>query len=275
MYFKTLFLGLLAVLTVEAVRFDCVFGPSYNYDVVGSTYTCTASVTLTGSTALESVAGSHQPGKTNDDVRTLNIEKQTLSFFPEGIEKVFKNLVIIRMYDTPLLSIKAKDLQHFPQIQYFAAANASLTTLDSDLFSFTPNISFINLQSNQIQHVGLNLVTNLEKLNILYLLRNPCVNKNAATRADVLNLASTLPSLCPPLETIATTTEGVGGECPCSEKIEELRLESQHKMEQKNREIQDLQQTNEKLFEATAALENRFKNVEMQIREAQSSPCAH
>lgn len=57
-----------------------------------------------------------------------------------------------------------------------------------------------------------------------------------------------------------------------NQKIEELRLENQQQMDQKNREIQELQQSNEKLLSLASAFEERMIEVEMQLREIGSLP---
>lgn len=141
-------------------------------------------------------------------------------------------------------SIAAQDLQPFPELIHIALGGNNLTSLDGDLFSFNPRLERIILNLNRIQHIGHDLVTNLNNLTYLSLAANICVNRNAGTRSQVLELAIQLPALCPPLFAPETTTEQAIEQCPCDEQIEELRVENQQLREEnqwQNKRIDDIE----------------------------------
>lgn len=266
---KLLLLPVLLVLATEAVHFNCRFTNMTFSGVLGVVYACDVTLTVTGSTTLESISGSHQSGRTNDDVEIINMARQNLTFIPEGIDSFFKNLRGLEFWYTPLTAISSRDLQPFPKIIYFRAAGSRLTSLPGDLFSFTPNIQHLSMRENQIEHIGHDLVKNLNSLAWLNFGNNSCIDRRTTTRAGVLELAPLLSVLCPPQD-IATTTEAPSDHCPCDEEIEVLRLENQQlmiEMKEKNREIQELQSSN-------VLFEERLKEVEMQLREIVSMPCA-
>lgn len=253
--------------TVDAVHFNCRFT---FHTISGETvYTCRPSVDLTQSTTLENVTGFHQPGFTNEDVGFLYVYDQNLPFVPKGIVDFFKNLIFMEFQDTFLLSIRAEDLQPFPQLESLVLSWNRLISLDADLFSFNPLLQRIDIAYNQIQHIGHDLVTNLDNLRHLGFTGNTCIDRSALSRAAVLELAPQLSVLCPPLDdtttvatTIPVTTTGLPVEqCPCGEKIERLR----EVVQEQNLNIVHLQ-------ESKLAIEKRLLDVEMKLLEILSTP---
>lgn len=264
--------------SAEAVRFYCRFTWA-GVPVVGIFYACNPLVYLSESTFLVSVDGLHQQNDdgtgylTNDDVGCLTIRNQSLTFFPEEIDYFFKNLRIIDVSgDNNILSINGKDLQPFPQLEHFGMNGNNFTSLDGNLFSFNKRLKSIDLDNNRIRHIGEDLVTNLTLLQTLSLKNNYCVNKTVNTRAEVRELAPQLYDLCPPLD-VQTTTELPTEQCPCDDKIEELREENQQlreenqqqneKMVQQDFKIEQLQQSIEKLFEINASMQQKLREVEL------------
>lgn len=266
---KFLALAVIAGSTTDAVQFDCTFSfhtPAFFRTV----YTCFPAITFTGSAILGNVTGDHESGYTNDDVEYLFVADRNLPFALQGIENFFENLKGLQYSDTGILSISAADLEPFPQLEYFVLFQNNLTSLDGDLFSNTPLLRYLFLNSNQIQHIGHDLVTNLDDLLFMFLGGNICIDRIAAGRAEVMELAPQLSVLCPPLD--ATTPE----QCPCDEEIEELREENQlqyRQIQELNSNIDQLMLANEKLFELNAAVEQRLLEVELRLQEI--SPPAH
>lgn len=274
-----LLLTVFAAFTVEAVHFWCHF-TNAGLPAIRNLYACNALVYPSESTFLVSVGGLHQKRDdveyyTNDDVGCLLIRNQNLTFFPQEIDYFFKNLKIIVFSGVNLLSLSAQDLQPFPQLEHFGMNGYNLTSIDGDLFSFNKRLKSIDLDDNQIQHIGENLVTNLTLLQILRLSDNFCINKTATTRAEVLELAPQLSVLCPPL--VVETTETPIGECPCDDEIAKLREENlqlrdendqqNERIAEQNHKIEQLQQSNEKLFELNALVEQRLRGVDSKLRE--------
>lgn len=106
-----------------------------------------------------------------------------------------------------LKSISAADLEQFPNLVFLEVSGSPLTSLDGDLFKYNPNMRYIYLYQNQIQHVGLDLVKNLNNLQALYMHGNPCTHEDTYTfdRKGTLKLNDELPLMCPPLGLTTTT----------------------------------------------------------------------
>lgn len=222
---------------------------------VGEIYTCNPVVTLTSSTTLQNVTGDHETGYGNDDVESLWLTGLNLPFFPDGIANIFKNLRVIEFWGDNIHTISAQDLQPFPQLVRFVLIGNNFTTLNGNLFMHNPLLEWVGLGSNRIQHIGHNLVADLDDLQFLGLIGNICVNENAETREEVLVLAQQLPVLCPPLVE-QTTTEQPIEQCPCDEEIDELR--------QENRALrQENQEQNKRIND----IESRLLEVELMLQE--------
>lgn len=61
-----------------------------------------------------------------------------------------------------------------------------ITTLDTDLFKYTPNLQMIAFYNNKIEHIGENLVGNLTKLQQETISTLVEANQNLQNRIDQL-----------------------------------------------------------------------------------------
>lgn len=113
------------LLKANAVTLQCYFSNG-NHAVIGAVYTCRATVTLTGTTSLENVTGSHLAERNHDNVQAVIISDQNIQFIPEGIANFFRNLIALSYVRSPLKPISAKDLQPFPQMKYLQVESGNL-----------------------------------------------------------------------------------------------------------------------------------------------------
>lgn len=275
--------SVIAAFTTEAVQLNCDFR-YYTVPLIGSLYTCQATVIWSQSATLEIVTGNHQGGRTHDNVEYIYIPNQNMPVIPQGIGAVFKNIRSLRFDNNNMLSISAADMQQFPKVEIFYVYDNKLTSIDGDMFLFTPLLRQFGLSDNQVQHIGHNLVTNLNSLQTFFVERNICINRSARNRADVLALGPQLSVICPPLVTstvstttattttmpsttttippttnpaTTTTTELPIVQCSCLDEIDELRAENQRqnyeidqqnvKIQEQNFIIEQLQKSNENL----------------------------
>jgi hypothetical protein len=195
----------------------------YNWnDPVGSQYTCEPKVSYSGdNSTLTGLTGTHLIGKSNADVISLSVYSQLAEQIPKGIENFFPNLLTFNWSFAGLKKISAEDLKPFPNLMYLFLGGNNLVTLESDLFQYTLKLRRIYLFSNQLQHVGSNLLTNLNDLTFTYFHDNPCINDYAFTYETVQQLNLKLPISCPPL---ASTPAPPSSVCSseCSELIQAL-----------------------------------------------------
>jgi Leucine-rich repeat (LRR) protein len=182
----------------QAVIFDCQFHFDIDWTFVGHVYTCEPKITHKIS-KLE-VKGTHKEGKNNSHVEGLAIYAEPLVEIPEGIETFFPNLKGFVLFSTSISSISSDDLK-FINLNFLQIYESRITTLEGNLFVNNRDLQFISFYSNQIEHVGHDLLTGLDNLKTVYFSNNPCINKDATTREAIEELNLQLPISCPPLPT--------------------------------------------------------------------------
>jgi len=174
----------------------------YNtWNVVGSLYTCyvTKGITITSldTAYVNSTTGSHQSGHNNDNVNYLYINSVTISYFPRGLDAIFKNLKGIYFHINGFKEIHQSDLKPFPKlIEFLVILSYQLEILEEGLFDFNPDLEYVNLHTNKITHIDPKVFDSLPKLRKLYLSSNTCINKDSYDRTAVLNLIKELKTMC-------------------------------------------------------------------------------
>lgn len=147
---------------------------------------------------IEGARGTHTGGKTNNDEIYFHALFTTINYFPQGLEKIFPNLVGIYMQGTKLKGIQQSDLKSYTKLTYLCLHMHDIQFLENDLFDFNPNLEHVLFQSCKIVHIGLNVFDNLNKLSSLFLSGNQCSNKFSKNndRTDVQRIINELKSQC-------------------------------------------------------------------------------
>lgn len=265
---KFLLAAVIASCTVNAVHFNCNFA-ACDFEGLRSYYTCQPTVTLTASTTLEKQTGGHDWFHSNDNVDGLVIIKQNLPFFPQGIGNFFRYLKALDFSTTNLNSISANDLKPFPELAWLKLYESNLTSLDGDLFKFTPLLKFLSLKNNKIQHIGPDLLTKLNNLVAVYLQGNDCIDRYANSRESVTQLATQLTALCQFQDltiiestTLMSATETPIERCSCTDEITELRTENQ-------RQDEKILQQSGKIEKHNKAIQEQNEEIKQQNKEIQ------
>ena len=166
--------------STQSVSFQC----QYNLDgwgFLGTLYYCNivnaVSITSPDAAQIDSISGTHQFGRDNDNVEAFNVEnKGQINYFPRGLNKFFKNLKAIQIYNNVLKEIHQRDLKDFPKLMGLSLRTNNLEILEENLFEFNPNLEFIDLWSNKITHIDPHVFSNLIKLHSLFVFQNPCIS---------------------------------------------------------------------------------------------------
>lgn len=196
-----------------------------------------------------------------------------MTFLPRGIADFFKNLDALSIWFCGLQSISANDLRPFPRLVYLFLDHNQLTTIDGDLFTYTPHLQYASFEGNQIQHIGHDLVTNLNSLTHLYFNENVCINQVARTLAEISTLAPKLSLLCPPLTTPrieSTTSESKIDQCSCDDKIWDLG----NQIDTQSRKIENQSKEIKQLIQDGVVFKKKLLEVETKLLEIGSTPCS-
>jgi hypothetical protein len=175
----------------------------YSTDVrqaVGLTYHC-SSITfdweISYEKRIEKVYGTHENGKSNEDVESFGYGDAKLSFIPTNLACFFPNLRAMFIY-SPLLQISASDLKPFPNLVYFDVQRTLFTNLDGDLFKHTRKLKMIICTIGKLENVGENILDGLNDLYWVNFMTNPCINLWANTQTGIQNVKQQLLVGCPP-----------------------------------------------------------------------------
>lgn len=206
---KFLILILATISSINSLTLNCPFKTLNWANYVGEAYTCyypTLS-NLYETQQITAVSGTHEDGKSNSDVKVLNIGNNVnLTYFPRAIENFFPNLIAIYISSTNITYIRGDELLAFPKLTNFQiAVNPSFERVPGNLFSNNPLLQVVSFYKNNIKHVGEGIMNGLKNLKWIEFNRNYCVNQ-LAYPADFPTLIEFLRTNCTVVEPQTTTT---------------------------------------------------------------------
>lgn len=161
-------------------------------------YRCTVhSITTPENALITSVNGSHQSGKSNDNEICFYSLRIPFKNFPQGLEKIYKNLIGICFYNGPLKEIRQSDLKSYKKLIFLQIAETKIEVLEDGLFDFNPNLEYVAFNKNKIFHIDLRVFDHLSKLGTLYLDNNKCIDRKVKKdRSVVLDIIKDTKILC-------------------------------------------------------------------------------
>jgi hypothetical protein len=151
----------------------------------------------TNSTHLTGISGVHLPGFSSFDVRTVFFEFTSLSSVPQGIQKFFPNLISLRITGSPISSVTGAELNEYKNLQIFIMIQTNLIRLPENFFHENLALRHISFSNNRIQHVGMNLLDHLSRLEWVDFVFNVCIHAWATTPETIIVLKENLRRLCP------------------------------------------------------------------------------
>ncbi|KAL7013012.1 hypothetical protein ACKWTF_015150 [Chironomus riparius] len=194
---------------ISSTNIDCTY-QIYTFFVIGPTYYCKVSsnlnITSPELAAIDSASDNHTASKFNDDVFGFWAENKTINFFPQNLDKIFKNLKLIVIMHGKINEIHQDDLKPFPQLEYLNLHNNTIEVLEEGLFDFNPNLAFISFANNKLYKIHPEVFDKLTKLSFLFLDANKCVDKLAKDDYKALSKAIKEVKFKCLNDTITTTT---------------------------------------------------------------------
>lgn len=134
----------------------------------------------------------------------LLIHQRKLKSFPRGIENYFPSLKGIDLEGCGLTEILSEDLQPFRELLQISFDDNKLTELPHNLFQYNKKLQRVDLEGNQIMHVGPDLFRHLPDLTVVFMKHNTCTSENsiALRKEDINVLLWELSVECPPTFTM-------------------------------------------------------------------------
>lgn len=202
---------------------------------------------------IESAQGNHSTGLTDREVKGLNVWNDLyLSQIPQGIGKIFPNLVALQWYDGNVSSVVADDLKQFPKLRVLSLQGNRLHTIHNDLFQYNLKLNWISFSKNVLQHVESDLLTPLTVLKTASFYYNQCIHMEVSSPEEILDLSLKFSEKCPMLIESPESGDCFAG---CISRIETLKLQFQTESDKLQKEITELLETNKRHGERIDELE--------------------
>jgi hypothetical protein len=102
-------------------------------------------------------------------VNGLSIAYKTVKFFPQNLEKFFKNLTLLDLHSSHLTEVHSHDLEPLTQLQALMLSNNSIHVIERDTFKHNIYLEVLWLNENGIKFVDpfvFDHLMNLRSLNM-------------------------------------------------------------------------------------------------------------
>jgi Leucine-rich repeat (LRR) protein len=123
-------------------------------------YTCVvkkASITK-AYTKIKNTIGEHLPGKSNQDVESIEFQDTTVRYFPRGLHKIFPALKVLRIDFCGLKSISRDDLIGLEKLEALDLRSNDLEWLPSNLLVRMTNLKRIVFFDSKLERISSKLL---------------------------------------------------------------------------------------------------------------------
>lgn len=183
----------------NAIIIDCTYSVTTLW-TVNNIYVCSARIVVIGDLQnVTDVSQNHLTGRSNEDVRGIVIQSQTLRFAPRNLEQFFPNLEAFDILRSQIEEITREDLVNFPNLRQLHLDGNNIQQIDQNLLEGNPLMAAISFSNNPIRHVDYKAFDALDELTTLAFQSTSCTNMAYTfNRGGVLHLMFMLLVNCPP-----------------------------------------------------------------------------
>lgn len=130
-------------------------------------------------TLIDRHTGTHDDDMNDDNVVFFYSDSKNVQYFPQGLNKIFKNLKRIIVNSNGLKDLVQSDLKAYPNLRDLILDNNLIEVLHDDLFQYNTNLEGISMENNFIIQIFPRVFEGLTKLENLELTSNFCINMKA------------------------------------------------------------------------------------------------
>ncbi len=146
---------------------------------------------------ITEVVGDHIGNRTLKDVDSVRIVEQGLTKFPGDIEKFFPKAIKVDLAQNRIAHITNADLRVIPKLKELILWGNNLTELEGNLLEGLCHFRFLDVDFNQIQHVGYDF--QFPDTGLLFMQHNPCINLTVFGALEVIRVKAFFRFKCPPI----------------------------------------------------------------------------
>lgn len=121
---------------------------------------------------IENVEGMHENGKTGDDVYSFIVGNSDATIFPDGIAKVFPNLITIQVITLSLTELSRSNFEGLAKLERLNLNMNKLKKIDNETFYKAGSLKRLYMEKNELEELHGDAFANLLKLERLNLNRN-------------------------------------------------------------------------------------------------------
>lgn len=121
---------------------------------------------------VTAISGNHKEGKTNEDVKFVIFEEQSMLFPLIGLGKMFPNINTLRIINSGLKFVRKDDFRNLEKLKIVDFYNNILEKLSEDVFEDLYLIEELNLPNNKLYELPENIFRNLKNLHTIDLSKN-------------------------------------------------------------------------------------------------------
>lgn len=191
--FKLLLLMLLLSGEINSIVIECLYEFDYLYFCHGRVI----SGDLVSDPHITGVVGSHIGNRTLSDVDSLRIVKQGLTVFPGNIEQFFPKVSKVDLGQNRITHVTNAEIRVIPKLRDLVLWGNSITELEGNLLEGMCYFKFLDVDFNQIQHVGYDF--QFPDDGLLFMQHNPCINLTVFGVLEVIRVKSLFRHKCPPI----------------------------------------------------------------------------
>lgn len=186
---------LMLLLCLHGEIFALVIQCAYEYDLV---YICHGQVVDAESNSeITDVLGDHIGNRSLPDVDSVRIVAQGLTEFPKNIQNFFPKVTNIDLARNRITHVTNSHIRSIPKLRDLVLWGNRITELEGNLFEGMCHIKFVDLDRNEIQHIGYDF--EFPKDGLLFMQHNPCIHMTVFGTKEVRRLNSIFRSKCPPV----------------------------------------------------------------------------
>ncbi|CAG9810135.1 unnamed protein product [Chironomus riparius] len=185
---------MLSIKPSSQISIECIFGGNYQFHQLNYIYHCETRTIMNiispDNATITKVTGTALYRRTNDEVLGFVSWKEgkSIQYFPQGIDKFFKNLQMIYVEKGRLKEIHQADLKPFAKLISLSLENNDIENIEDGLFDFNEKLEILWINYNKIMTVGSKVFENLPKMHSLYLKSNPCVDMEAYSNPSLVKM---------------------------------------------------------------------------------------
>lgn len=147
-----------------------------DFEVQDESYGCFLNNVKLGNESSIEIGGAHLGGRTDEDVKFVEILSSTVDIIPPEIFQKFQNLETFGIINSRLSKIQLPDCSKIKSLQF---TSCQIENIDQEVFKGCKNLETLQLNYNRLERFHSNILNGLSSLKFLDLFENKLTSLSA------------------------------------------------------------------------------------------------